>query len=174
MIFWILLIAPALLGIRYLITRWGEYYRYRDLWVLGGIGTLFGWGIVAALIFFFGFATWMFPAKHEFKTETFDLAALSISSEIEGRTYFLGGGYIGEDRTLNYIRQDTSGGYLVRSVKTDDAIVYQGSDKATVTMHFYEQINPWLAPWSWTNDVVYDFNVPDGSILSDYTISNKE
>lgn len=114
------------------------------------------------------------------KVGTSQLRSLGTASETEGRFYFLGGGYIDEQRTLNFITQDEiTGGNYVRSVAADDSVIFEDSSEAP-------RLETWESSVTKTGDTfwfpftfpstktvtTYKFYIPEESILNDYTISN--
>src|SRR5688572_14706675 len=62
-------------------------------------GALLGGGILGLLNMIPPVKTWQESANY-------NLAAIATDSEIAGRSYFLGGGYINEHRVLNYIQEN--------------------------------------------------------------------
>lgn len=173
MIFWILLGIVGAVTLFTLFSHWfgpsGDFVGAIGYSILAAIIAT----VAAVIILFFGFATWMLADPTVKSTHEYSLSALSTNSEIAGRSYFLSGGYVGEKRTLNYIREEGDGGFVLKSVDADYAVVYQDSDTPTVTISYFEQANPWLAPWSFDRGWTAEFHVPEGSILSDYTVTNE-
>lgn len=102
---------------------------------------------------------------------TYPLKALGNNSQINGHTYFLGGGYVNEERVLNYIASE-QGAFYVRSAPADHSKVYEGSEQPEVTVREHEARNKWLVPWAFKGTTTYEFHIPAESILSDYTLDN--
>jgi hypothetical protein len=141
--------------------------------VISGLLALIGSLVGGVVIFIGGFVWWMIPDLEETDQTTYSLAALGTGDQLEGRAYFLGGGYIGDQRVLNYVREtDPAGGFQVKSIPADRAVIFESDGAPTVTIHDYEARNPWLAPWSWDATYLATFEVPEGSVLNDYSISN--
>jgi len=169
MIFWILLALVII------ATVWAFIWGLND-WA-GGIGMgflcAFGAAVLGAVIgglLMLLLAIWFGPTA-QFKGDSeHHLVALQTSSSVEGR-FFLGSGYINGERTLNYITDD-DGAFRIQSADADASIVYQDSENPTVTVFEFSFENPWFAPWSFGTTYTYEFHVPEGSILSDYTIDN--
>lgn len=167
MIFWILLviaIVAVIASFVYGLLEDGIGIAFLVAFMAALISALIG-GLLALLL-----SIWVTP-NYQFQGEKeHDLVALQTSSSIEGR-FFLGSGYINGKRTLNYITDD-SGAFRVESADADDSVIYQDSNEPTVTVHEWDLVNPWLAPWSFSHKHTYTFHVPEGSILSDYTVNN--
>lgn len=177
MVFWILvgLLAVTVVTTFVLnITAWGNYF-----WE--SVGFSFGVLVVGALVGFIAFisiAGMVGKDGHELKfvgdrTET--LKALSTGSEINGRSYFLGGGYIGTTRVLNYMTQDADGFVRLRSADAGVSAVKEDADPGTARVKIYEveesQYNLW--PWPGRHFANYEFHVPAGSVSGDFVVDNK-
>lgn len=102
---------------------------------------------------------------------TYPLKALNNNSQTSGHAYFLGGGYVNEERVLNYIAS-AQGAFYVRSAPADHSKVYEGSEQPKVTVREHEGRNKWLVPWAFKATTKYEFHIPSESILSDYTLDN--
>jgi hypothetical protein len=168
MIFWILL---GLSAAAVIITF---------IWWLReeGIGVAFLTAFLAALIssvvsvvLMLVLSIWFGPS-YQFKgSNDHELVALQTDSSLQGRSYFLSGGYINDVRVLNYITED-GGAYQLGEAVAANSLIYQDSTDATVTINEWDMENPWFAPWSFGHTRSYEFHVPAGSILSDYTVTN--
>jgi hypothetical protein len=175
MIFWILLALSILVAVVVWRVNYLDGAEIGEATAFSACGLILA-ATASAIIFFAGFSWWIyFPA--EIKSEnTYSLQAIDAGDSIHGRSYFLGGGYIDGNRVVNYIRDNGSGGYLVKSVDGDDAVIYQdtksGSSDATVIIREYDYINPWVLPWPIGDTFTAEFHVPYGSIIEDYQIEN--
>lgn len=169
MIFWILLgiaIVAVIASFAYGVQEdLGIGFGFLNAFLATLIAALVGGLLMLLLSIWFG-PSYQFQGEKEH-----GLVALQTSSSIEGRSYFLGSGYINGKRTLNYITDD-GGAFRVESADADDSVIYQDSDSPTVTVHEWDLVNPWFAPWSFGHRHTYTFHVPEGSILSDYTVNN--
>lgn len=130
--------------------------------VLGAV--LAGFFTLLALLVISGVSS---PSTTETSTE---LRNLNTGSETSG-SFFLGSGYVDEERVLNYIERDSDGGNRVYSVEADKAVIYEDTDSprlVTVAAAHGE----WL--WGAGNapfiERTYKFYVPEGSVFEDYTI----
>jgi hypothetical protein len=169
-IFWILLVIAALIPIAVAI------FAFHDDGPLSAIGSFFltGFfsliGLVLASILISGIAAVTGETRELSDTE--DLRALGSNSSIEGRSYFLGGGYIEGKRVLNYIvRRD---GYsTLEQVDADQSRIFEDvSDSPYLETFYFITSNPWVVPWDVWTRYRYDFHIPADSILEGYTIDN--
>jgi hypothetical protein len=105
------------------------------------------------------------------------LKALATSSKISG-SFFLGSGYVEGKRTLNYITADGDRNYI-RQQDASASVVIEDITTGQPHMLALEQCydSGWIMPWKMCKDinegVAYEFHVPAGSVLSDYTVDNK-
>lgn len=170
------MIFYILLAIVLIAVIWSSIVGYR---VDGFFGVMLNGlvsGIIsiflAAMIFFGGFAWWMFPSAIEVGRETTNLAALAPNEDINGRFYFLGGGYINETRVLHFI-PNREGAYNLDTIDANNAVIYQDTEEPEVTLRKYEWRNSWLVPWVWSSSRTAEFHVPKGSIVENFTITNE-
>jgi hypothetical protein len=126
---------------------------------------------IAIIVTFFSFFNTQ-PSLGDY-TET-KLSALSNAQGIEGRSYFLGSGYINGAQQLSFI--EDHGDYSIVNQVTvgPQALIYQNAknDQPWMTKQEYVQDAWFLWPgWEWElyNDT-YTFHIPEGSIVSDYVI----
>lgn len=101
------------------------------------------------------------------KISEYSLAALSSGSEVDG-SFFLGSGYVDEDRMFTYIIERSDGGYVLRSVEANDSVIYQIDDDniRVEVFDIYSDPNWSRIPWN----TEYHFYIPEGSILENYTV----
>lgn len=162
MLFWII-VTLIVAATTYAIWQgydWFDGVPVFFLSIIGGAVVLF---ICAILI----------PSHVDLAREnTTSLKALGTSSTQQGR-FFLGSGYIDGKRVLNYIQQDTSGAIQVKHTDAEDALIFEGSDKATVTKKTYDFNNGWILPWTIASKDKYEFHIPEGSVTESYTIANE-
>lgn len=162
MVFWILLalviLIPTIAGI-----------VWRDGAAFGGalIASVLGGLVVLAVIGIFG-------VQNEYKLEQqwdTPLAALSAETKVSGK-FYLTGGYVNSQRTLNYVWKD-NGSYALSYVPAHNARIVE-SDKETphITSFVWVKKAEWLAPWDFGKDYTYSFTVPKGSVTQDFTINN--
>lgn len=169
MIFWILLSLAVLITLGSFIYGWIED---GPLWSVGtGLLAALISGIVGGLIFFaFRFIPWNVDLVSD---DTHHLKALGNNSALEGRSYFLGGGYIKDKRVLNFISQRDGGAIRVEQAEAEDATIFEGSPDATVQIKHYDYTNGWVSPWPLGDAYEYTFRIPADSVLESYTLDNK-
>ena len=178
MIFWIILIVLAVAA----ICVAGFFARY-DAWygrtirfsVRRFLSTLIsGVGIGAVILSVYSAVAYEMVGTTGYTTTTTSLQALKTDSETSGRSYFLGGGYINQNRVLNYISKDDGGAIRLDSVYVERATIYEGYDDPRMeTYDFYSDsiLVPWRIDNRWLDN--YSFFVPTGSVLTDdYTVDN--
>jgi hypothetical protein len=176
-IFWILLAAAIVVAIVLHLVFSYEWWG------------IFGWGAVSLIVgaVLFGVAVLITdasirehydgplePAAH---TEQFDLAALSTEATVEGRRYFLSGGYIEGSRQISFVLDH--GDYLtVGSNPAGASEIWEDEEENPYVVVYDYYVNVWwLAPtgwWEW--DLWHDgheFHVPAGSVISDYSVDLK-
>lgn len=172
MLFFLLIsVTGAFLGVGLVLTcqaTWGNrnYYDGGLPWYLSAFATAtVGFFILLVLC-----ATVPFQTTQT-SENSYPLKALNNNSQTSGHSYFLGGGYVNEERVLNYIASD-QGAYYVRSAPADHSKVYEGSEQTEVTIREHEGRNKWIVPWAFKGTTTYEFHIPAESILSDYTLDN--
>jgi uncharacterized membrane protein len=178
-IFWILIGAIALTVI---ITFYNTAYWNGGGWDVGdglamaGVGAIIS-ALIAGLLFLvamaisFGVTGWNYLDTWSVTKETHSLTALKTASSVEGRSYFLGGGYIDGKRVLDYI-EAKDGAYYVKSSDADDSVIHEFSGKPYVKHEHSVGGFWWLAPFPLGDGDSHDFYVPEGSVLSDYAVDN--
>lgn len=132
-------------------------------------------GIIALLLVIVPFFILFSVIPPNDKTEvggTESLQALSTSSSIQGRSFFLGSGYINGVRTLNFIVHQSDGGFRVEQANASDSLIYEGTQQPIVSMTFHSYSNGWVIPWDIRQSTTYRFDVPAGSVLEGYTVDN--
>jgi hypothetical protein len=166
MIFWVLV---ALVIVITAYCTWAAGY---DMHVAGGILALLISSFVACAIWVICSVT--MPKSADLVAErTYQLRALGNDSAIHGRSYFLGGGYIGEKRVLNYISQREGGAIKVERADAADSTIYEDAKTALVTVRHFDFNNGWVQTWPLGDGDTYEFHIPSGSVLNDYTVDNK-
>ena len=177
MVFWILvgLWALTIVAVFWWNLRDGNYVGESIVYAIMGGGLLgaFGWGLVFLVIN----GVW---GERDIKNElvadrSIALKALGTDSEVSGRSYYLGGGYVGEQRVLNYITKGTDGSIRVASAKAWASTIKEdaGPDEARVRIMDWKQSQKWLWPWDGATTTYYEFHIPADSVVESYTIDNK-
>ena len=171
MIFWILLVLAVIATIGTVI------YFIDDMGTLVGAfpGVIVGVSmsmLIGGLII--GGLNILIPHEYDTAETTTELRAIDTGSTIKGR-FYLGSGYINGERTINYIEQisDGDGTYsTVRQASAGSSRIFEDADQPTVTDYKFTFYKPWLFPGAFSENHSYDFHVPEGSVLEDYTIDN--
>lgn len=102
--------------------------------------------------------------------ERHTLQALATGDSMAGR-FFLGSGYVSGSQKFEYIIKDEDGRIYVENVGTWQASVIEDEESAP-----YLQIeeawvyNPDILPWPVQRDDRYTFHIPEGSVLSGYSV----
>ena len=166
MIFWILLVAVT---VAVIVTFAANLDAQYGDWVLASLGAFLalalGCLISAGIVLLFT----LIPAQ-SVQSDDYQLRALATSGTTSG-SFFLGSGYVGEERTLNFIR--SQGGYSqLDYALAANSRVYEDADKPTFTEYVWRYDNPWVLPWTVVTGYSYDFHVPAGSVLENYDITN--
>jgi hypothetical protein len=169
MLFWVLIALVVLLTVFFVWREMGDSY---GMPVMTGFLALFLGVVVAGLIFLA--CSWFIPQEVEkVSTRTHALKSMGTSSALNGRAYFLGGGYINEKRVLNYISQREAGAIRVEQAEAEDSVIFEDTNKPTVTVDHYDYLNKWVSPWPiWGTDK-YTFHIPAGSVVESYSLDNK-
>lgn len=165
MIFWILLgAAVAVVALVFVRVVRDDGWGFAALVsiVAAMLSALVGGGLLALSLLIPGTVV---------REQTHPLRAIGDSSSIEGR-FYLGSGYIGGSRQLNYIKQG-DGYSMVASAPGESSRVFEGSSGPSVIEYEHVYSNAWVIPWEFRIGWTYDFHVPAGSILEDYSITNQ-
>lgn len=165
MIFWTLVTLAAATIVTVYIH---EGVKWRD-WVDAACSAIAAAIIAAVVLGILSLLSLLLPGR-ELTSETHELRALSSSSTAQG-SFFLGTGYVDGERTLNYIAQE-EGWARLGEASADSARVFEDSSTPTVTEYTYLSSNGWAVPWTFAVGRAWDFHVPAGSILENYTINN--
>lgn len=167
MIFWVLLVLAVAVGVWTFI-----YFAFLDDMGIGlGIGCAVLAAMTAGLVGAGLIALALLIPGEKVTHETFALRALATSSAVQGG-FFLGSGYVNGERTLNYVAQDNGFARIDQGIGTASRI-FEGSTKSTVTEYTYWYSNGWVIPWEFKTGYSWDFRIPSGSILEDYSITNQ-
>lgn len=108
------------------------------------------------------------------KEHSYDLKAMSTGSTIEGRIsggIFVTSGYINEQQVLSYIRDSGAGGSVLRQAYARESTIYEGYDDPTVSYIEYTFGNPWLHPFTSTDNRNFVFKVPSGSVSNEIAVA---
>lgn len=169
MIFWIIIAITALVAI---IIIWANYDDGLA-WATGLLAVPLTGGFV--LLLAVGIPALCLP-NSAFKvvaTETVNLRSLGSGDGIKGRSYFLGGGYIGSEKVLSYIRSESDGASKLRSAPAWASTIYEVGEKPTLITTSYEKRAWWLAPFAVASVDNYEFRVPNGTVSDDFAVTTK-
>lgn len=130
------------------------------------VGTFIG-GIVLAILMSNNLHTTQYK-----DTEVTNLAlrALGNDTNIEGRQYFLGGGYIGEEKVINFITQAPNGAIKIDKMPAAQAVIFEDSATPRLTITKTVRTMEWAVPWELGSTMHYDFHIPKGSVLESYSL----
>ena len=90
---------------------------------------------------------------------------------LNGRSYFLGGGYIESKKVLNYIRSEDDGASRLSTAPAELSKIYEVNELPTMTTRSYEKRVWWLAPFKVGAVDNYEFRVPNGTVSGDFTVN---
>lgn len=168
MIFWILAVIVALITLGAFVVGIEDGF----LW---GLGTALWAALISGFIGGLVFLLFcLIPLNADLVSDnTHRLKALGNSNAIEGRSYFLGGGYVKDKRVLNFITQREGGAIRVEQAKAEDSTVFEGAQESTVQVRHFDHNNGWVAPWPLGSHTEYIFRIPADSVLESYTLDNK-
>lgn len=173
MIFWILLALTIIIPI---LIASAESYGFLDWLGMWFISTLAAGVLSAILMLITAWIGWSnFDDAYEKTSETtHTLRAVGTDEQTSGAFYILGG-YISDQRVLNYIRTDNDGSNLLKSVPAEQSRIWEDvkdGEDPTVTIVNWEKNIWWIAPFSIDNVENYWFHIPEGSIVESTTIKN--
>lgn len=171
MLFWILI------GLIVAITAFVVVMEASDSYgspFIGGIVTL----VISATVGFFVAVVVCAIARPPLEAvpvgeKTQQLRALGNANGLEGRSYFLGGGYVKDKRVLNFITNNEGGAIKVERADAEDSVIYEDSTAASVKVTHVDYVNGWIAPFPLGDSHKYEFHIPAGSVVESYTLDNK-
>lgn len=101
-----------------------------------------------------------------------ELMALGNNTQTEGRSYFLGGGYIGEKKVINFITKDHKdrGSIRVEQLDAHTVKIFEGSEKPHLIRTTTVSSMEWAVPWDLDSVRHFDFYIPAGSVLESYSV----
>lgn len=169
LIFWILVTIIVLIAAGVFISEAGDSY---GIPFVGALIAIVVGAFLGGLIFM-ACGTWIPWNNDVVKDDTYKLKAIGNSNGIEGRSYFLGGGYIKDRRVLNFISQRDGGAIYVEQADAARATIFEGSKDATVQAKHIDHVNGWVSPWPLGSHDEYVFRIPTGSVVESYTLDNK-
>jgi hypothetical protein len=101
---------------------------------------------------------------------SYALRALANNTNLEGRQYFLGGGYIGEKQVFNYMTQSEHGAIRLQSMDAAQATIFEDTNTPHLRVIKTERFLPSVVPWDLGSTMHYDFHIPAGSVLETYNV----
>lgn len=170
MVFWIL-VAVAVIIVVWVFAH-NLYYEGFGF----GLLSAFFASLMSAIVFvvYMGIVT-SIPAPAISSTpHKYDLRAMSTDSSISGRMYggiFVTSGYINEKQVFSYIRDSGDGGSVLRQAPASDSTIYEVTESPTLEYTEYTFGNPWLHPFTTTENRNFVFRVPAGSVSSQIEVT---
>ncbi len=170
MIFW--LVSVAILA----AWAWTTLCAFRDCWPFGLV-VLFLGALVAALVWLLvaGAAVGMglnhLVGPNRVDTYSVPLKALASDSSVEGRSYFLGGGYVEGKRVLSFVQTNDDGSFTPGQVDGADSRVFEDSSSAPVLIVREHVADHWWISPEMTLFKKYEFTVPEGSVTEQYSVT---
>lgn len=146
--------------------RWGAYYdRYEP-----SIAGMFGIGCVFAFVSLFAASIIFGNVEPRWVKYELPLVALNDSTQVEGRSSFLGGGYINESWVYVFYYPNDTGGYELGWDYEYESVIYE-EDRTDAVRYTFVDESPVLGKWTFGyNGTTYkEFHVPEGSIARDIT-----
>ena len=171
MIFWILITLTVLITAGVFVSQLDQGYMGAPFML--SFLSLIACTIVGGLIFI-ACGSWIPWNVDLVRDDTHHLKALGNNSSIEGRMYFLGGGYVKDKRVLNFISQQDNGAIHIEQADADKATIFEGNKDATVQVKHYDNVNGWVSPWPLGSHDEYTFRIPTGSVVESYTLDNSK
>lgn len=169
MVFWILLGLTVAIALFFFLAiasegAWGA--------AIGMFFVVVAVGVIVLLVYS------AFASMGSYNTgqteKTYKLAAIDTGGTTEGHSYFLGRGYIQDHRTLDYIKREDGGFSTVSQEWAEDSRIFEDeTDNPVVIEYRFTFGNPWLLPWETGWSTSADFHIPPGSIVEDYSVTNK-
>lgn len=170
MLFWIFV------GLTVIIASWTAIAMFDYIFeavfgfFIGGILSGAVFGLILTVLY-------AIPGLHSVthtQDETYSLRAVGTGSSVEGRIHggiFVTSGYIEGKQIFSYVREDQTGGYVLRQADASDSVVYQGDYEPRVDVTTYTYGNPWIFPWETGSGYTAKFYVPEGSVANSYEVS---
>jgi hypothetical protein len=158
----------VLLGVTVLALIWGCLHEDFGF----GVGAALGTALVGAILLLVLFVCNVGQIKADHVgTAKKDLKALDDTSAVKGKSYYLGGSYIGSSRVLNYITE-VNGEIRLEQAAASESVIREDTDKPYVKVHEWNYEMGWLVPWRISHTHTYEFHVTPDSVLESHTIDN--
>lgn len=172
MLFWVFLVVWSVA----FISMWRFFFEYDS-----GVGPFFMWLVSVVLVGLGLLAVWgglAYLNSHELKDTNeyrYELRALDSDSAIEGRSYFLGGGYVGEERVLNYIIRNEDGSSELGHTDADKSKIWEDEQEKPYVIQIEKQYGNWWFDFDGVFKYTYEYHyhIPAGSVLESTKITNK-
>lgn len=171
MLFWIFL-ACIVVAVVATVTLYEHFVEPGNWDEAAGAGfgvfllCLFGFGTALAIVVNTNYHSMEYRDSED---TSIPLKALANRSSLEGQ-FFLGGGYIGEQQVINYVRDIGGGGSKIESISADEATIFEDSSSPHLRIIKTVKTMPNVVPWEIGYDMHNDFHIPAGSILSSYSV----
>jgi hypothetical protein len=174
MLIWVFLVVALII----IVSIWRFFF---DGWNDGVVGPFFMW-LLASVVSVAGlalvYAGLAHLSAHELKaTNEYrdELRALDSDSAIEGHSYFLGGGYVGEERVLNYIIRNPDGSSQLGHTKASKAKIWEDEQEKPYVVQIEKEYGNWWFAFDegYRNTYEYHYHIPANSVLESTKITNK-
>lgn len=174
MLFWVVLVVALVV----IVTIWRFFF---DGFIDGVVGPFFMWLICSGLSVLgmgLAYAGLAHLNAHELKATNeyrYELRALDSDSSIEGRSYFLGGGYVGEERVLNYIIRNEDGSSELGNTDADKSKIWEDEQAKPYVIQIEKEYGNWWFAFDggYRYTYEYHYHIPAGSVLESTKITNK-
>lgn len=174
MLFWILLAAVVIVALfvgwkvsepysSYSGRDWGDGISSFFLTIIFG-SILFGLALLIVGASTTGTVVW----KH-IGTETHSLTALGTNTQTAGKTFYLGRSYT-SDSTINFITKGDDKAIRINNAPAQSSVIFEDNQKPSVTITTVEETREWLVPWNFSKRNSYEFHIPEGSVLENYSV----
>lgn len=112
---------------------------------------------------------------HHVGTRTYALSSLKTGAEQESSYtagIFVAVGYSGENRVISYVRDSGDGGFVVKQVDADDAVIYEREGTPSIEVHTWEKTLDWVAGDDPADTKeTFTFVVPEGSVVNTFEVA---
>lgn len=173
MLIWVLLVVFLVI----VVSIWGYFFEYSD----GVVFPFFMWLISCGLAGFcllLAYAGLAYLNSHELKATNeyrYELRALDSDSAVQGQSYFLGGGYVGEERVLNFIVRNGDGSSELGHTDADESKIWEDEQGKPYMIKIEKEYGNWWFAFDegYRSTYEYHYHIPAGSVLESTKITNK-
>ncbi len=162
----------------------GDWLDISGRWTfLAAVFTIFAGCLISLLISAipFGLSCWIgsMPNRVGKPNSPFPLIALREKDGIQGRSYFLGAGFINDTQYYFWYRRSTDGSISGgKTVRQPEVRIYEEDSQPRMVTFHTEYTNPLAEKWLWVvgtdvrddEDWCPDFYIPKGSIKEGFSL----